>query len=250
MNYQWEQSHKCSSLGEHTAEDRGIVLNNAECSVFDSRHSHLFFIAGICIFCLGHNLYKSAKPKINMQKRGAVELSFSTIVILVLAMTMLILGLILIKSIFSGATYNVDQLNKKVEGEINKLFQDQENREVIVYLPDNKASMSKGGTFGVAFGIKYIGGTGTAAAQFTYQVKLDTDVNDLRTRCGISETQAMSYILEGKSGSLAIRPENIGYSLIRISVPKDGPVCLFRYQIEMKKAGVLGESGFFDLEIK
>ena len=37
------------------------------------------------------------------QKKGAIELSMTTIVILVLAMSMLILGLVLIKAIFTGA---------------------------------------------------------------------------------------------------------------------------------------------------
>ncbi|MEK6953289.1 MAG: hypothetical protein AABX29_09845, partial [Nanoarchaeota archaeon] len=46
-------------------------------------------------------------------KKAALELSIGTIVILVLAMSMLILGLILIRTIFTGAKYNVETMNKK-----------------------------------------------------------------------------------------------------------------------------------------
>jgi hypothetical protein len=53
-------------------------------------------------------------------KRGALELSIGTVVIIVLAMSMLILGLVLVKNIFSGAKYNIDQLNDKVTDEINQ----------------------------------------------------------------------------------------------------------------------------------
>ena len=45
-----------------------------------------------------------------MQKRGAMELSIGTIVIIVLAMSMLILGLVLIRTIFTGAKYNIDTI--------------------------------------------------------------------------------------------------------------------------------------------
>ena len=49
-------------------------------------------------------------------KKGAMELSIGTIVIIVLAMSMLILGLVLIKTIFVGAKYNVDTIEDLSEG--------------------------------------------------------------------------------------------------------------------------------------
>ena len=55
-------------------------------------------------------------------KKGAIELSIGTIVIVVLAMSMLILGLVLVRTIFAGATYNVQQMNDKVKDQINQLF--------------------------------------------------------------------------------------------------------------------------------
>lgn len=183
------------------------------------------------------------------EKKGAIELSFSTIVVLVLAMTMLILGLVLIRSIFIGAQENVQSLNDKVKGEINKLFEEQEDRAIIIYLSDNKADIKRGESFGVAFGIRNSEG-GAAASQFSYEVEVDTDEEDLEQKCGISDNQALSYLIEGKSGTLTIQPNKIEYGLIRVMPPRDGPVCLFRYRIEVKKANALYTSGFFDVNLK
>ena len=72
------------------------------------------------------------------KKKGAIELSMGTIVILVLAMTMLIMGLVLIKTIFSGAKYNVEQINQKVEGEIGKLFSEDKQIVIMQYDGENK----------------------------------------------------------------------------------------------------------------
>ena len=68
-----------------------------------------------------------------MQKRGkkaAFELSVTTMIVIVLAITMLILGLILIKNIFTAATESVDELNDKVSNEIDKIFTDEDKKIV------------------------------------------------------------------------------------------------------------------------
>ncbi len=79
--------------------------------------------------------YKKKKHWFIMRgKVGAIEMSVGTIVIIVLAMSMLILGMILIQNIFSGASDNVLQMNDKVKGEINKLFV--EDKRTVIYLPN------------------------------------------------------------------------------------------------------------------
>jgi hypothetical protein len=56
------------------------------------------------------------------KKRGAMELSMSTVVIVVLALTMLIMGFILIRSIMCGAIGLTGDINNKVSDQINSLF--------------------------------------------------------------------------------------------------------------------------------
>ena len=55
-------------------------------------------------------------------KKGAIELSMTTIVIVVLAMAMLVLGLVLIKTIFQGTTSVASMTNDQVKNQIAKLF--------------------------------------------------------------------------------------------------------------------------------
>ena len=62
-------------------------------------------------------------------KKAAIELSIGTVVIIVLAMTMLIMGVVLVRNIFSGATSSVDTLNDKVKGEITSLFSEETRRQ-------------------------------------------------------------------------------------------------------------------------
>ena len=80
--------------------------------------------------------------KILKSKKAAIELSIGTIVVIVIAMTMLVLGLILVKNIFSGATESVDSLNEKVMGEISKLFTD-ESANVVVKLGSDQTAKIK-----------------------------------------------------------------------------------------------------------
>ena len=51
-----------------------------------------------------------------------MEMSVGTIVTIVLLMSVLVLGIILIKNIFYGGIKIVDMTNEQLENEINKLF--------------------------------------------------------------------------------------------------------------------------------
>ena len=51
-------------------------------------------------------------------KKAAMEMSVGTIVTIVLLMSVLVLGLVLITNIFSGATSSVKTIDDKVKSEI------------------------------------------------------------------------------------------------------------------------------------
>lgn len=57
-----------------------------------------------------------------MNKGGALELSIGTIVIIVLAMTMLIFGIIFVKNIMCAGIIITDQVSKGVENQVKNLF--------------------------------------------------------------------------------------------------------------------------------
>lgn len=184
-----------------------------------------------------------------MQKRvnnkAAVELSISTIVIIVLAMSMLILGLVLVKSIFTGANYNVDQMNNKVKDEINKLFV--EDKRTVVYLPNSLAQIKQGDSWGIAFAIKNLN-TGTATAgSFTYSVAV-SDPN-VRQKCGLGEAEINSWITTGQADTISIAPGQTSYNLVRLQIPEASPLCIVRFHLDVKQNGQVYSTESFDVQV-
>ena len=54
----------------------------------------------------------------NMKKRGALELSVGTMIIIVLALTMLILGMIFVRSIMCSGIVLTEEISRCVENEV------------------------------------------------------------------------------------------------------------------------------------
>tara|TARA_Y100000034_G_scaffold75151_1_gene90267 strand:- start:13537 stop:14118 length:582 start_codon:yes stop_codon:yes gene_type:complete len=164
-----------------------------------------------------------------LNKKAAIELSIGTIVVIVLAMTMLILGLVLIQNIFRGATDNVSELNDKVKDEIRSLFQD-ESQRVQIKLTEDTANMEQGEEFGVAFGIKNIYTSTQDTTTFKYEVELD-DANIVQG-CGVSEQTALSWVRLG-SGQLSIPPGQVEFDRIVFQIPEEAPLCTTKYRIKI-----------------
>ncbi len=160
-------------------------------------------------------------------KKAAVELSIGTIVIIVLAMSMLILGLVLIRNIFRGATDNVDEINEKVKEEIKNLFVDEDERAVLK-LTESTAKVEQGSEFGVAFGIRNTERGAVGSQNFQYTTLLD-DPN-IRTNCGVTKEIAEKWIKFGQ-GSVAVRPGEVDAERIKIIIPEDSPLCETKYRI-------------------
>ncbi|MDO8509427.1 MAG: hypothetical protein Q7S27_07135 [Nanoarchaeota archaeon] len=162
-----------------------------------------------------------------VNKKGAVELSIGTVVIIVLAMTMLILGLVLIRGIFRGATENVDDINEKVKEEIKNLFVDDSER-AILKLTESTAKVKQGSEFGVAFGVKNTERGAIGSQNFQYTTILDDP--QIKENCGVSKETAEKWIKFG-SGSLSVRPGEVDAERIKVVVPEDSPLCETKYRI-------------------
>ncbi len=175
-------------------------------------------------------------------KRGALELSVGTIVIIVLAMTMLILGLVLVRSIFTGATYNVKVMDEKVRGEINKLFV--ENKRIVVYLSDNKIDVKQGRDWGIAWAVKNYG----LPATISYVI-LPTEIQQ---GCQLTVQQAANWITLGKQESGINFPQGDSvYRIARLDLPETAPLCLVRFKIETKSSdGQIYAQEFFDVNVE
>ena len=102
-------------------------------------------------------------------KKAAIELSIGTVVIIVLAMTMLILGITLIRSIFSGAKDSVTQIDQGVKNEINKLFAENAEKRLVL-LPDSKLTKIEQGATGNGFAVAIRNVDELNSLQYTYKI--------------------------------------------------------------------------------
>jgi hypothetical protein len=182
---------------------------------------------------------------IRKNKSAAIEMAIGTIVVIVIAMSMLILGLVLVKTIFTGAKYNVDQLNKNVEGEINKLF-NEKGGKTYIYLPNNQVDIKKGSSYGVAFGIKNNAQGEVAASTFNYNIQ----ATSVQEGCQLTVTQATAYAILGRSGNLQLSPGiDPAYRLVKIQPPSSAPLCEIQYDLTITKNGQPYDSTFFIVKI-
>lgn len=165
-------------------------------------------------------------------KKAAIELSMSTIVILVLAMTMLILGIVLVNKIFGGATNNVDTMNQKVKDQISKLFA--EDTKLVINLPNGIAKMTPGEDFGISFGVRNKAST----QEFKWTVKINDE--DIKAKCGISkEDTIMKWITGGRTGKTDIVSGDQYEDIIRFNVPEgainDISKCVIRFKLVVEQ---------------
>ena len=189
----------------------------------------------------------NSSKKSDEGKKAALELSIGTIVILVLAMSMLILGLVLVRTIFTGAKYNVETMNKKVEAEIGKLFV--EDQRVVLYLPNREAEITQGKPYGLGFGIQ----NSIATQKFRWEVLVDDD--NIRRKCGVNEKEAEDWITTGRTGSADIPSGQKHFNLARFNIPEgsvsDISTCIIRYELVIKtEDGNPYQTEIFDIIVK
>jgi len=180
-------------------------------------------------------------------KKGALELSVGTIVIIVIAMSMLILGLVLVRTIFTAASESVDQLNDVVREQISETFRDTDKR-IAMSLTNRQANVQKEETFGIAFGIRNTE-TGVAeAGQFTWTVR----ATEVQSRCSLSLERADSYItLNKEGGPISILPgAGVELVLIKITPDSSAPLCEIQYDINVRKDGQHYAREFFVVRVE
>ncbi len=178
-----------------------------------------------------------------LRKKAAMELSVSTMIVIVIAVVLLILALVFVRRIFTGAIYNVDVLNEKVKNEINKLFE-QPGQKIVFYTPGTTVKVKQTETYGVAFGIANLE---KREVDFNY----NTDATESSCPELISEDAAQQWIGLGRTGTLSNIPSgDFAYGLVKVSVPATAPVgCQIRYNVNVRIDGTSYATSFFDVEI-
>jgi len=177
-------------------------------------------------------------------KKAAMEMSVGTIVTIVLLMTVLILGLVLVKTIFKGSVENINSIDTEVKNQINKLFAEDSSRKIVVYPPSRQIILKKGtNNAGFGFAIRNVGENQDT---FSYEI------NAVETSCGIRFSKAEDYISLGKSRSnLKIPAGSVMRDpiFVRFNIPETAPPCQIRYQIQVYHEGKTSYNPPIDVDI-
>ena len=161
-----------------------------------------------------------------------MEMSVGTIVTIVLLMTVLVLGLVLIRSIFSSGTSAIDSIDSAVQSEIQKLFAE-EGKRLVVYPSSRQVSIEKKDKepSGFAFSVKNLE---TDSKDFTYSVNVDPSFTI--SKCGSSFTaeKGNNWLLVD-SGSFTLGGGNQMDlpELILLDIPETAPPCTIPYKLSI-----------------
>jgi len=172
-----------------------------------------------------------------MKKRGrkaAMELSIGTVVIIVLAMSMLVLGLILIKGIFSGATGAIRDIDKGVKDQIYKMFTDNDKKMVIY--PSSRKIEIKQRTQGEGFAFS-VRNVDIEDKDYVWKIYVDPQF-DIQKKCKIRASEAEEWLITDR-GSLTIGKGAImeDPELATFNIPEDAPPCVIIYKIDINEKG-------------
>lgn len=175
--------------------------------------------------------------------KGAMEMSVGTIVTIVLLMSVLVLGLFLVKNIFSSAKGAVDLTDQQLTKEIEKLFS--EDAKVVLYPTTRYLEVKQGESDDIAIGIKNIGKTAQAPTSFSYVVTAGE--ND----CGISLEEQTKWIRLGKEKSDVPIPIGDTEALrVRIQIPEGTPLCLASFDVKVTAGTAQYDRDYFDIQVK
>jgi len=181
-----------------------------------------------------------------VNKKGAMELSIGTIVILVIAMTMLILGIVLVRTIFTGATDSAGELNNQVMNEIKNMFTD-ESKDILISLGSDKSAKIKAGTENFGVHIAARTETGDAAtADLKYTLTLDESAREnCITLLNKGEVKEFFEQKIGEELEFTDANDNIAGVRIGISILDTTPKCTQKVIVEVTEGGKsLGKESF------
>ena len=177
-------------------------------------------------------------------RKAAMEMSVGTIVTIVLLMSVLILGIFLVKNIFSSAKGAIDLTDQQLEEEINSLFGD--DNELVIYPKNRLVEVKQGELQEIGIGIKNLleGTSGTKS--FSYEVLVSDASN-----CAESEEEVESWIVIGKSEeNIPIPVGDLSVQRVRVKAPVGSSLCIARFRVNVNVNEEIYATDYFDLTIE
>ncbi|NCN98659.1 hypothetical protein COU62_01695 [Candidatus Pacearchaeota archaeon CG10_big_fil_rev_8_21_14_0_10_35_219] len=172
-----------------------------------------------------------------MKKKGAFELSIGTVVVIVIAMALLIMGLVLVRNIFTGATESVDRIDDGIKEEIQGVFST-ERDDVIVKLGESRTAKVKanGERFGIVLGARTPDGSAARGRErLQYQLSLEEPTgNNCASLIGTTATKNLFETpLDSYRGFDQYDGAN-AYALIELNIPEGTASCTQKIYIDVK----------------
>lgn len=182
-----------------------------------------------------------------MNKKAAFEMSITTIVIIVIAVVMLILGLVFVRTIMCGALNIATTTISGAQDQINKLFGEQQGGEIVCMATKGTLTIlpSKYNVVGCGFNPE-------VNKQYKYTFAIESAIV-LGTNEDVT-TEVKDWIPESLTGTINAVPGETAYATFGINPPSDAQNIMIKIvptingvtktpmRFEVKSVGWLRES--------
>ena len=159
-----------------------------------------------------------------MNKKGAIELSIGTIVIIVLALVMLILGIVFVRSIMCAGIQVSEDLGAGVKNQVRNLFGGDKLGVKCVGESGQEIKYGTGGKRQVICIIK-------TDEQAEYNIK----VKELKSLSGVNTQTAEKWIIDQDwKGKVSPGGDGVEASVLMLNIPKDAPITSLKLTIEAR----------------
>ncbi|MBM3233564.1 hypothetical protein FJZ19_00545 [Candidatus Pacearchaeota archaeon] len=159
-----------------------------------------------------------------MNKKGAIELSIGTIVIIVLALIMLILGIVFVRSIMCAGIQVSEDLGSGVKNQVRNLFGGDKLGVKCVGESGQEIKYGTGGRRQVVCIIK-------TDEQTEYQLR----VKEVKSLSGVNTATAEKWIIDQDwKGKVSPGGNGAEATVLLLNIPKDAPTTSLKLTIEAK----------------
>lgn len=190
--------------------------------------------------------------KSRLGKKAAIEFSVTTIIVIVLAVIMLIMGIVLIRNIYGVSTKSVNIIDDKMTSELQKLFTD-ENKNFVIYLGQDKTARIRAGTtdFGIAVGAQSINNIAIDSPdKIQYKIELVDEGSSKSCIKLLGKTKTTSMFGDPLNSWVNSTSANgpVSGRIITLTISEDTRTCiqLVRVTAIDRTADVAGETIAFD----
>jgi len=186
-------------------------------------------------------------------KKAAFEMSIGTMVIIVIAITMLILGLVLVRNIFRGATESISVLDENTRTAISSLFTDETEDIMIKLGADNTARIRPTGeTFRIAIGARTFDGDNADRERMKIKLTLQPATGE-NCMSVLGEQQTKSLFknpqIDAEDNFLMISGDQV-FTDVEISIPKGTAQCSQRVLVDVTDTNTGNSVGsYFNVEV-